>query len=390
MIDITAKLLNGSTFFASEDIECEITFSCPEFTENSENASSEEAQDNSAQIHCQCSINEKLILVDKIKKDAKPTIINSVTTFDPSSSDNGHAVLITKPKILFCDMKLSPGESKSFVYKENIPIHSPPSYLGQAVRYSYKITIGTQRVNSPIKLLKIPFRVLPLREEYIIREVPEATACNENHELACLNIPDLDLEKLKIESQPKETDLEIALQTLQNITARRSPNYYNITNQRGRVVRFCLFKNSYKLGEDIIGTFDFSNATVSCTQVSVTLQSEEYIAEEFKKGKTAVSLSSYNKHHEVVIGYLYTHLMLPIPFHITPDFSTDLVNLKWRLHFEFVTAVKPIEFPDENTMNWQAPSTVDIETMVWDLPVHIYPTTVPPNITPVVQNSIVI
>lgn len=82
--------------------------------------------------------------------------------------------------------------------------------------------------------------------------------------------------------------------------------------------------------------------------------------------------------------------MLPIPFHITPDFSTDLVNLKWRLHFEFVTAVKPIEYPDESTMSWQAPSTVDIETMVWDLPVHIYPTTVPPNITPVVQNSIVI
>lgn len=46
MIDITAKLLNGSTFFASEDIECEITFSFPEPSENSENASSEEAQNH--------------------------------------------------------------------------------------------------------------------------------------------------------------------------------------------------------------------------------------------------------------------------------------------------------------------------------------------------------
>ena len=155
-------------------------------------------------------------------------------------------------------------------------------------------------------------------------------------------------------------------------------------------MRFCLFKNSYKLGEDIVGTFDFSNATVSCTQVSVTLQSEEHIAEEYKKGKVTAVLNSYNKHHEVVIGFLYTHLLLPIPFHITPDFSTELETLKWRLHFEFVTTVKPIEFPNENAMSWQAPSSIEVETKVWDLPVHIYPTTVPPNITPVVQNSIVI
>jgi hypothetical protein len=129
---------------------------------------------------------------------------------------------------------------------------------------------------------------------------------------------------------------------------------------------------------------------VSCTQVSVTLQSEEHIVEDFKKGKYPPALNSYNKHHEVVIGFLCTHLMLPIPFHITPEFSSELVNLKWRLHFEFVTTVKPIEFPNEETMSWQAPSSVDVETMVWDLPVHIYSTIIPPNITPLVQNSIVV
>lgn len=93
----------------------------------------------SAQIHCQCSINEKLILAEKIKKDSKPVAVNTGmfnlylllekficlcflfllflikidTTFAPSSSDNGHPVLNTKPKILFCDLKLIPGESKS-------------------------------------------------------------------------------------------------------------------------------------------------------------------------------------------------------------------------------------------------------------------------------------
>jgi len=41
------------------------------------------------------------------------------TTFAPWQQDNGHVVLNTKPKILCCDLRLSPGESKTckFFYK---------------------------------------------------------------------------------------------------------------------------------------------------------------------------------------------------------------------------------------------------------------------------------
>jgi hypothetical protein len=59
------------------------------------------------------------------------------------------------------------------------------------------------------------------------------------------------------------------LNLLQALTAKRSPNFYNITKSQGRVVRFCLFKHAYKLGEDIVGTFDFSEATVPCVQVKL-------------------------------------------------------------------------------------------------------------------------
>lgn len=180
-----------------------------------------------------------------------------------------------------------------------------------------------------------------------------------------------------METQERENPLEMSLQTLQNLTARRSPNFYNITNGRGRVVRFCLFKNSYKLGEDIVGTFDFSNATVSCVQVSVALQSEELVADEYKRGKGNNSRMSYNKHHEVCLGLKYSQLVLPIPLHVTPDFFTHLVTLKWRLHFEFVTTTKVIDMPMANTIDWQAPSSLDVETMVWDLPLHIYPSITP-------------
>lgn len=47
-------------------------------------------------------------------------------------------------------------------YSEVLPIEGPPSFRGQSVKYVYKLTIGCQRVNSPITLLRVPLRVLVL------------------------------------------------------------------------------------------------------------------------------------------------------------------------------------------------------------------------------------
>lgn len=45
---------------------------------------------------------------------------NSETSFAPCLTDNGHVVLSTKPKILFCDVGLSPGENKSCKFQPNL------------------------------------------------------------------------------------------------------------------------------------------------------------------------------------------------------------------------------------------------------------------------------
>lgn len=47
-----------------------------------------------------------------VTKDEK-FLGNSETSFAPCLTDSGHVVLSTKPKILFCDVGLSPGENKS-------------------------------------------------------------------------------------------------------------------------------------------------------------------------------------------------------------------------------------------------------------------------------------
>lgn len=206
---------------------------------------------------------------------------------------------------------------------------TPPTYRGQAIRYFWKITIATQRVGSKVQVLRCPIRVLPLPSAIRPDDVPGL--CNEtNEELAPTNPF---LEKRKTESK-----LEIALHHLQNITARRRPNFYLISNKRGKVGRFCLFKSAYKLGEDIVGTLDFSCRTVRCVQVSVTLQCEEILQKpENAAGTSAPStpnnanpgdsvgrIMGFTKHHEVCVGLLQTQMILPVPLHVTPSFSTPL------------------------------------------------------------------
>lgn len=226
------------------------------------------------------------------------------------------------------------------LYKETLPMCSPPTYRGIGIRYFYKITIATQRVGSKVQVLRCPIRVLPLPTVIRPDEVP--ALCNDTSEELAPTNPFL-------EKRKTETKLEIALHNLQNITARRRPNFYLISNKRGKVGRFCLFKPAYKLGEDIVGTLDFSCRTVRCVQVSVTLQCEEILhkqpalnneASTVPVAAVSSSLSqtpttnqpsdgvgkimSFTKHHEVCVGLLQTQMILPVPLHVTPTFSTVL------------------------------------------------------------------
>jgi hypothetical protein len=67
------------------------------------------------------------------------------------------------PSILFVDLQLAPGESKSFSYSFTLPKGLPPSHKGRAVKFSYQITIGIQRSASSsgqkICSVDVPFRV---------------------------------------------------------------------------------------------------------------------------------------------------------------------------------------------------------------------------------------
>ncbi|BET02518.1 Rgp1 [Nesidiocoris tenuis] len=367
MIQISAKLVGGPVWIPGENIVVCLTF------RNSTDIASGDVAETlawaSLQIHCLCSTNPKVIAPVNDPQAAELTQAQdgtrahslSDTAFSPFKGEvQGQIVLSTKPKIVVCDLQLQPGSSKSVVYTEILPPEAPPSYKGKLVKYSYVITVGAQKLNRPFKLLRIPIRVLA------VTGLPDCATCEDSEDLSPSN-PFLEV------TANKEVDIMPALQLVQNITARRSPNFYNVTNARGKVGRFCLFKQAYRLGEDIVGTFEFTDSVVPCLQLTVTLQCEEHIFADYLNGnvRPEQTETSYSKFHVVCLHLTHVPLSLPIPFHATPAFSTQLVQLKWKLHFEFVTSIDANALPTSST--WRAPDFVHIETMIWDLPVQIYP-----------------
>lgn len=86
-------------------------------------------------------------------------------------------------------------------------MEAPPSYRGMGAKFSYKITVATQRVNSPIKMIRIPLRVLSVNT---ITNLPDVSAlcCNETTE-------ELQPANPFLEERKVETPLDIALKILQ-------------------------------------------------------------------------------------------------------------------------------------------------------------------------------
>uniref|UniRef100_T1PIJ8 Rgp1 n=1 Tax=Musca domestica TaxID=7370 RepID=T1PIJ8_MUSDO len=410
MIEIKAKLVRADSpiYATGEHVECLIEFTnrIPSATNNGvDNCAVENLAWASVQLHCYRKTNVNIGPKDKMLELSEMV---GKTALDAVTQAPGDIVIATKPKILFCDLKLQPNESKIYFFNELIPRDGPPTYRGHDIKYFYKLTIATQRVKCKVQTLTVPLRVLPIP---LIARPDELPITEEtNDELAPTNPF---VEKKEI------TELEISWHHLKNVTARRAPKFYRISNKRGFVGRFCLFKPSYKLGEDIVGSLDFANCKVRCVQFSVKLQSQEILlnmadnkfsnndfndnssvnsldlasvasgvgSEYMHKSSTSASskdndanveptgkVTTHAISHQVSYATMQTQVVVPIPLHITPSFRTDCVEVKWRLHFEFVTStMMDFGVPNPEVGELQAPTEIPVETMVWNLPITIYP-----------------
>lgn len=91
--------------------------------------------------------------------------LSSIKEMREMANSRSVPLLSTPKSILFVDLQLAPGESRSYTYSFTLPRGLPPSHKGKAIKISYQLVLGTQRANTPngqqiVRHVNVPFRVL--------------------------------------------------------------------------------------------------------------------------------------------------------------------------------------------------------------------------------------
>uniref|UniRef100_A0A0K2T7G6 Retrograde Golgi transport protein RGP1 homolog [Megachile rotundata] n=1 Tax=Lepeophtheirus salmonis TaxID=72036 RepID=A0A0K2T7G6_LEPSM len=371
-MEISVVLLDRNVFAFGETIRSQITFS------NTSASKVESLGWASVQIHCSCTLSD-------VSSSDEVTLSQNrlITSFQPVLESGSKDVYASKPSILFADMILDPGTSKVFMYEEQIPQNSnqfPPSYLGQGIKYSYKLIVGTQRVNSNIKMIKIPFRVIKSIAPQNMSCFEESRDPDDKALDTNGNLSKSPFITLSDECKEDGDCHSFNHSEIYYGGSSKSFHHYEIANKVGKLAKLSLFKNSFRIGEEVIGSFQFYNQDIRCVEYSVSLISEETLNNsnlELGDLKKGLNISCVAKCHDVTLGYQFSNMALQIPLHVTPTFQTIQCQLNWYLHFVFVITPK-ITYQNNVGQSeddeWNGPKTLEVETMVWDLPITLCPT----------------
>ncbi|KAG9299582.1 hypothetical protein G9A89_020753 [Geosiphon pyriformis] len=334
-------------------------------------------------------------------------------------------VFSTPPSILFVDLYLSPGESRTYTYETRLPDDLPPTHRGKAIRFHYNLIIGTHRggMNHQSHIVQLPFRVFnhvaedgtrpvydlmnPLiiyKDDAIVTCIEEKktpkpvkkkvnnkcaefldyveklvqTSKNQNHLPSPNSESDRDSESYVILENSQKSCANTVLMLAKNM---RKANY-DICKNNARVGQLCLLKTSYRLGDIVHGIINFTDALIPSYQVSITLENSELVelsvANRPQSQISRLTRKIHGEHHEFCLNSNRISFAISIPTSSTPDFSTTGVKLQWGLRVEFITGSKGkpslLAFnADDRHQYYQAVSEVDVETFDCFIPIKVYP-----------------
>ena len=86
---------------------------------------------------------------------------SSIAQMKAAKGSRNVPLLATPQSLLFVDVRLAPGESKSYRYRFSLPRGLPPSHRGRAMKVMYHLVVGVQRPGAAeVKTVEIPVKVL--------------------------------------------------------------------------------------------------------------------------------------------------------------------------------------------------------------------------------------
>lgn len=303
-------------------------------------------------------------------------------------------LLSTPQSILFVDLQLAPGQSRSFEYSSRLPRGLPPSHKGKVMKTSYTLVIGTQRAGGvkeqQVRSVEAPFRVLGgvnsvgeilghdlmspyvvLRDEAQVRSgnkslkshkskapssapatfteflgyVDELIARPRNERDGGLLSPSV----MTSSRRPSAVDdtmtareaIRLAiLRSNMTTDGQQSQNRFVIARNGLRVGVVMLTRPFYKLGEVVTMAVDLSNADVPSYAVHMTLETSEKVDPSLAV-RSEVSIQRVTRKVYVTASHTTLHarrvVFTPtIPISATPEFYTSGVSLDWKIRVEFV------------------------------------------------------
>ncbi|CAJ2511604.1 Uu.00g072290.m01.CDS01 [Anthostomella pinea] len=305
-------------------------------------------------------------------------------------------LLSTPQSILFVDLQLAPGESKTYEYSFKLPKGLPPTHRGKAMKISYSLVIGTQRAGGTkeqqVRSVDVPFRVLgsvnshgeilghDLLSPYIIlRDLAKVQVYDKGASVAAFkrgHKPDhpgstingflMYVEELldrprngvgllsptatappsrrsssyeEAASAKEAIDLAIMRSNLSSESGQSS-NRFEIARNGQRVGVVMLARPAYRLGEAVSMAIDFTGAEIPCYAVHAALETSERVEATFALRSEAsvhrVTRKVYGSSSEATLFARRVVFNPTIPINATPEFVTSGLSLEWKIRVEFV------------------------------------------------------
>ena len=320
---------------------------------------------------------------------------NSSSVREMRAVANARAIplLSTPQSLLFVDLRLEPGDEKSFNFRFRLPKGLPSSHRGKAIKISYNLTVGVQTGSSGRKLhtvrqVNIPLRVFPgvtrdgeiyghdlMQPHVILQDTAQVSPADFeiSEELSDLardtGTPQekakeflgyvntlLDKHRRRQSSSGTVDAMSAAFTQRDENTVRgyidrallfsnqsgpesKSPNRFEISREGKRVAVILLNRPTHRLGEMIVAAIDFSNNDVLCPTVRATLETTEQVVSSLAvRSEASISRVTRKIYATFSENTLFAKRVVfnpSIPESSTPTFVTTGVSLNWHLKFEF-------------------------------------------------------
>ncbi|ODQ50712.1 hypothetical protein SAICODRAFT_44288, partial [Saitoella complicata NRRL Y-17804] len=308
-------------------------------------------------------------------------------------------VLATPQSILFVDLRLGPGESRTYSYTFQLPRELPPTHKGKALKITYNLVIGVQKPGTQgVGRVEVPFRVFANVNEFgkcpvydmlspfvLLRDTAVTATANSgrstprrprligarsgsslsiNTAMQMQGMGSYHGQHERIPRPLKSPSQSRRQSFIRRISCREAieeairgggiadisnTSTYDLARNGVRVGHLTLARPAYKLGETITASLDFRQARIKCHHIRVTLESCEIVdpvmSAKSRESVMRATRKVWGEFNESVTAAERVGFGMVVPLGGTPGFSTSGVSQQWSLRLEFVTP-SPLDDPE--------------------------------------------